>query len=164
MHRRARRVALRHPSRRRQGGDRRGDLRRYQRGSVSLSVLARLTAGRPARGFRPRRSLGAAAGQRGGPSYPAVHGGCDLREFSQWVYCPGPLAGKREAGVMAQKISLIDDLDGSEAPSSRGEFHPPALTDPYVNLSVHTALVVLVTRLWGRSWSRPSGRSTVVVL
>ena len=49
-------------------------------------------------------------------------------------------------------------------PSSRGEFHPPALTDPYVNLSVHTALVVLVTRLWGRSWSRPNGRSTVVVL
>src|SRR4051794_1621224 len=52
----------------------------------------------------------------------------------------------------------------SSPPSSRGEFHPPALTDPYVNLSVHTALVVLVTRLWGRSWSRPSGRSTVVVL
>jgi hypothetical protein len=49
-------------------------------------------------------------------------------------------------------------------PSSRGEFHPPALTDPYVNLSVHTALVVLVTRLWGRSCSRPSARSTVVVL
>ena len=52
----------------------------------------------------------------------------------------------------------------SSLPSSRGEFHPPALTDPYVNLSVHTALVVLVTRLWGRSWSRPNGRSTVVVL
>src|SRR5262245_10759850 len=49
-------------------------------------------------------------------------------------------------------------LDAPWPPSSRGEFHPPALTDPYVNLSVHTALVVLVTRLWGRSWSRPSAR------
>ena len=55
-------------------------------------------------------------------------------------------------------------LDWPWPPSSRGEFHPPALTDPYVNLSVHTALVVLVTRLWGRSCSRPSARSTVVVL
>jgi hypothetical protein len=36
----------------------------------------------------------------------------------------------------------------SWAPSSRGEFHPPALTDPYVTVSRHTALVVLVTRPW----------------
>ncbi len=35
-------------------------------------------------------------------------------------------------------------------PSSRGESHPPALTDPYVTVSRHTALVVLVTRPGGR--------------
>ncbi len=35
-------------------------------------------------------------------------------------------------------------------PSSRGESHPPALTDPYVTISRHTALVVLVTRPEGR--------------
>ena len=43
---------------------------------------------------------------------------------------------------------------------SRGESHPPAPTDPYVNLSIHTALVILITRRWGRRWSRPSGRKT----
>jgi len=37
-----------------------------------------------------------------------------------------------------------------QAPSSRGESHPPALTDPYVTISRHTALVVLVTRPEGR--------------
>ena len=43
---------------------------------------------------------------------------------------------------------------------SRRESHPPAPTDPYVNLSVHTALVILITRRRGRRWSRPSGRKT----
>jgi hypothetical protein len=43
---------------------------------------------------------------------------------------------------------------------SRGESHPPAPTDPYVNLSIHTALVILITRRRGRRWSRPSGRKT----
>jgi hypothetical protein len=39
--------------------------------------------------------------------------------------------------------------------SSRGDFHPPALTDPGVNLSIHRALVILVTRTWGPT---PNGR------
>lgn len=74
----------------------------------------------------------------------------------------GWLIGPRT--VMTAGHVVYSAAAGGWAPSSRGEFHPPALTDPYVNLSVHTALVVLVTRLWGRSWSRPSARSTVVVL
>jgi hypothetical protein len=32
------------------------------------------------------------------------------------------------------------------SPSSRREFHPPALTDPYVTVSRHTALVVLINQ------------------
>src|SRR5512133_1166427 len=65
----------------------------------------------------------------------------------------------RHTDPEARKHYLIRQLQALghtvtvEPPSSRGEFHPPALTDPYVNLSVHTALVVLVTRLWGRSCS-----------
>src|SRR6476620_7745848 len=43
---------------------------------------------------------------------------------------------------------------------SRRESHPPAPTDPYVNLSIHTALVILITRRPGRRLSRPSGRRT----
>ena len=45
--------------------------------------------------------------------------------------------------------------------SSRREFHPPALTEPYVTVSRYTALVVLVTRRRERQLPRPSGRSTV---
>jgi hypothetical protein len=35
--------------------------------------------------------------------------------------------------------------------SSRRDFHPPALADPYVTVSCHTALAVLITRQ--REWS-----------
>src|SRR6478609_5483232 len=48
--------------------------------------------------------------------------------------------------------------------SSRREFHPPALTEPYVTVSRYTALVVLVTRRRERQLPRPSGRSTVASL
>jgi hypothetical protein len=48
-------------------------------------------------------------------------------------------------------------------PSSRGELHPPALTDPYVTVSRYTALVVLITRLAVLTESRPSGRRTGAV-
>jgi hypothetical protein len=41
-------------------------------------------------------------------------------------------------------------------PGSRGESHPPAPTDPDVNLSIHPALVLLVTK---RSGTRSSGRT-----
>ncbi len=34
----------------------------------------------------------------------------------------------------------------SRGSGSRGDSHPPAPTDPYVNLSVHTALVTLIVR------------------
>jgi hypothetical protein len=42
----------------------------------------------------------------------------------------------------------------------RRESHPPAPTEPYVNLSVHTALVTLITRRRGRQLSMPSARRT----
>ena len=38
--------------------------------------------------------------------------------------------------------------------------HPPAPTEPYVNLSIHTALVTLITRRWGRRLSMPSAQRT----
>src|SRR6266540_6713818 len=41
----------------------------------------------------------------------------------------------------------------------RGEFHPPAPSDPGVTVSRHRALVVLVTRVWP---SMPSGQTAVV--
>jgi hypothetical protein len=41
---------------------------------------------------------------------------------------------------------------------SRRESHPPAPTEPYVNLSIHTALVTLITRRWEGRSSRPSAR------
>ena len=44
--------------------------------------------------------------------------------------------------------------------SSRRGFHPPALTEPCLNLSVYTALAVLVTRLGGPSGPMASGRRT----
>jgi hypothetical protein len=42
----------------------------------------------------------------------------------------------------------------------RGEFHPPAPSDPGVTVSRHPALVVLVTRVWP---SMPSGQRAAAV-
>lgn len=55
-----------------------------------------------------------------------------------------------------------DDWDRTVLYQSGGRrgLHPPAPTEPYVNLSIHTALVTLVTRRRGRRWSRPSARRT----
>src|SRR5262249_36213455 len=39
------------------------------------------------------------------------------------------------------KPMLIRGLPNGARPSRPGEFHPEALTDPYVNLSIHTARV-----------------------
>ncbi len=44
---------------------------------------------------------------------------------------------------------------------SRGESHPPAPTDPYVTVSRHTALVVLI--IWRPVSPKPSVRSTAAV-
>ena len=44
-----------------------------------------------------------------------------------------------------------------------GESHPGAPTDPYVSLSAHTALVILITRRRGHTGSRPSGRTAGVL-
>jgi len=45
-------------------------------------------------------------------------------------------------------------------PGSRGELHPPAPTDPDVNLSIHPAPVVLITRQSGTRTSGRTGRGT----
>ncbi len=57
------------------------------------------------------------------------------------------------------RLFLIAHHDGLQS-GGRRESHPPAPTDPYVNLSIHTALVILITRRRGRRWSRPSARRT----
>ena len=45
-------------------------------------------------------------------------------------------------------------------PGSRGELHPPAPTDPDVNLSIHPALVTLVTRRRGSTASARTDEGT----
>ncbi len=71
--------------------------------------------------------------------------------------------------LCADEKSSVQALDRTQASlpmvkgrgsGSRRESHPPAPTDPYVNLSVHTALVTVITRRRGRRWSRPSARRT----
>ena len=71
--------------------------------------------------------------------------------------------------LCADEKSSVQALDRTQASlpmvkgrgsGSRRESHPPAPTDPYVNLSIHTALVTLITRRPGRRLSRPSGRRT----
>jgi hypothetical protein len=63
---------------------------------------------------------------------------------------PGRVGRSRPRGGRLDRLS-----------SSRREFHPPALTEPYVTVSRYTALVVLVTRRREQRLPRPSGRSTV---
>ncbi len=70
----------------------------------------------------------------GGSEDPATRRAC--ASTASWAACADQLIALAEGS--------------SRPPSSRGEFHPPALTDPYVTVSRHTALVVLVTRPWGR--------------
>jgi hypothetical protein len=46
---------------------------------------------------------------------------------------------------------VTESGDGTSiTPSSPGESHPRALTEPYVTVARYTALVALVTRPWGR--------------
>ena len=65
---------------------------------------------------------------------------------------------RRSLRLKAQAAASTDIMP--RPPSSRGESHPPALTDPYVTVSRYTALVVLITRLAVLTESRPSGRRT----
>ena len=71
--------------------------------------------------------------------------------------------------LCADEKSSVQALDRTQASlpmvkgrgsGSRRESHPPAPTEPYVNLAVHTALVTLITRRRGQRWSRPSVRRT----
>ena len=77
--------------------------------------------------------------------------------------CPHPLY--RITGVSPRRRAATADLAEAlrlhRLSSSRREFHPPALTEPYVTVSRYTALVVLVTRRREQRLPRPSGRSTV---
>jgi hypothetical protein len=66
----------------------------------------------------------------------------------------------RTAYDLARWSTLVEGVVAADAlghigSSSRGDFHPPALTDPGVNLSIHRALVILVTRTWEPT---PNGR------
>ena len=71
--------------------------------------------------------------------------------------------------LCADEKSSVQALDRTQAslPMVKGRgsggrrgSHPPAPTEPYVNLSIHTALVTLITRRPGRRLSIPSGRRT----
>jgi hypothetical protein len=78
--------------------------------------------------------------------------------------CPDRAPGHRESdeGLQARtRRTRLPDRRLHRVSSSRREFHPPALTEPYVTVSRYTALVVLVTRRGERQLPRPSGRSTV---
>jgi hypothetical protein len=80
-------------------------------------------------------------------------------ELAQWAVAPplattvaklGAYRGIAQLTAMTLATEVVDWRS-----SSRGDFHPPALTDPGVNLSIHRALVILVTRTWG---PMPNGR------
>ena len=62
--------------------------------------------------------------------------------------------------AIENRLHWVRDVTYAEESGSRRESHPPAPTDPYVNLAVHTALVTLITRRRGQRWSRPSVRRT----
>ncbi|WP_406484927.1 helix-turn-helix domain-containing protein [Streptomyces sp. NBC_01563] len=55
----------------------------------------------------------------------------------------------KHSGLSKSTVGRIWKKFDLKPPSSRGGSHPSALTDPYVTISRHTALVVLVTRRAG---------------
>jgi hypothetical protein len=57
----------------------------------------------------------------------------------------------------AQRPSVIPECPVIES-GGRGNFRPPAPTDPGVNLSVHRALVILITRCVGPKEPMPSAQ------
>ena len=64
-----------------------------------------------------------------------------------------------KGAILCGTLGAIPGLDDKRSGGRRGS-HPPAPTEPYVNLSIHTALVTLITRRWGCRSSIPSGRRT----
>ena len=53
---------------------------------------------------------------------------------------PGGVRQVAAEFILLKHQLLISNRSRRRAPPSRpGEFHPEALTDPYVNLSIHTA-------------------------
>jgi hypothetical protein len=102
------------------------------------------------------------------PKIGALDAGLRPRPFPDETasLLPGHLAATRTGLTPAsndeltkRKINHLHDqpsfpldapvTDNLHRSGSRGDFHPPAPTDPYVNLSVHTALVILVVRRAG---------------
>src|SRR5260370_15696279 len=55
----------------------------------------------------------------------------------------GPWPSSADLGRATKSAAIWTGLDAkktSRLPSRPGEFHPRALTEPYVNLSIHTAV------------------------
>jgi len=69
-------------------------------------------------------------------------GGTTLRFYAAWVEA----ADRGAAEAIAALLPTPDPTLRSARSGGPGEFHPGAPTDPGVNLSVHRALVVLITR------------------
>ncbi|MHA5049093.1 alcohol dehydrogenase catalytic domain-containing protein [Streptomyces sp. SD15] len=65
------------------------------------------------------------------------------------VVAPNPHPGCE--GEATARLAGSHELHHGAPPSSRGESHPPALTEPCVTVSRYTALVVLIIRPVRRS-------------
>jgi len=92
---------------------------------------------------------------------------CDLGDqqaVDEMKLADPDIASPRAAGKYTVGVPMWMWVNGASPPSSREGSHLPALTDPYVTVARHTALVVLVTSPGGRGWSRPSGRRTRAVV
>src|SRR6185437_12064741 len=100
-----------------------------------------------------------------GPCWPLTYHGAHrmFERVNAWLGADWTLLSR--PGAQCRDCSRSVSPDRSPDPSYQsascrvaGGVSTPALTDPYVNLSVYTALVVLVTRLAVLLQSRPSGR------
>ncbi|MFE2970574.1 hypothetical protein ACFXKC_44550, partial [Streptomyces sp. NPDC059340] len=76
---------------------------------------------------------------------PSPNGDMRARPYSERRVALLNLLASLPANTPIQVVSATTDRD-TALPSSRGDSHPSALTDPYVTVARHTALVVLFVR------------------
>src|SRR5207247_5253972 len=93
---------------------------------------------RPSRTSQPREDQAEQTQRHGRSSCPTA-----TPHLSRQVTAIGRLLAPHRRIAAAHRPGRLS--------SSRRDFHPPALADPYVTVSRHTALAVLLTRQ--REWS-----------
>jgi len=74
----------------------------------------------------------------------AVDGASTALQTAHDVGQTNPSKSNTSKEKVKKKI-LSGFLDADATSSRQGEFHPKPLTEPYVNLSIHTALVIPIT-------------------